>query len=229
MKYQTHILITVFFCILSLSFPVSAKTLNDAKQLIRLKNFTAAHKILDQLATKGDAEAQYFLAVLYRNGHGTEKNLSEAYRWFRASAKKNHLKAQYELGMLYKSGLGTTKNSKKAHYWLSMAASRKHLKAQQQLELINQVDDSSKYSDKEQFQIAVHAIQKNDYEKLTQILQHININNTDSSNNSLLHIASLYKNRRAAQLVLKKGINTDLLNNDGNTALIFLQVKATFL
>ena len=67
-KYQ----LVIFCCIILCSFSLSAKTLNEAKQLIRLKNFTEAHKTLNQLATKGDHEAQYYLAVLYRNGHGPE-------------------------------------------------------------------------------------------------------------------------------------------------------------
>ena len=111
-----------------------ADSLNEAKQFIRLKQFDKAHKMLNNLAGKGDSDAQYYLAVLYRNGHGIEANTKKAYQWFHASAKKGNIKAQYELGILYKSGIGTAKNNQKAYYWLRKAAAGKHRKASLQLE-----------------------------------------------------------------------------------------------
>ena len=107
-------LVSVF--ILITGTPAHATTIDRAKQLITAKDFSGAHTIYLSLAKKGDREAQYSLGVLYRNGHGINKDLKLAYKWFRASAKQNHEKSQYELGILYKSGLGTDKNLVKAQY-----------------------------------------------------------------------------------------------------------------
>ena len=154
-------LIVIHLLLLTAFSPAYAKNINDAKQLIRAKDFSGAHSIYKDLAKKGNIEAQYSLAVLYRNGHGTNKNLEQAYKWFMSAARNNHQKAQYELGMLYKSGQGTTRSIAKAHYWLNKSAKQGNIKAAQQLEIIAFVSPDSKQSDNEIFNQAMHAIEKN--------------------------------------------------------------------
>ena len=60
---------------LLLAFTAEAATLDDAKLAIRTQDFVKAASILKTLARKGDKQAQYQMAVLYRNGQGTKKIL----------------------------------------------------------------------------------------------------------------------------------------------------------
>lgn len=221
-------LIIILSCLVSYSLQVTAATLNEAKQLIRLKRFSEAHTALNKIANKGDAEAQYYLAVLYRNGHGTERDLEKAHYWFKKSARLNHTKSQYELGMSYKSGLGTGKNIQKAHYWFSRAAANKHNKAQRQLELLKSDNRQAGKSDEENFQLAVRAIQRNDLHELKKTIPHISPDETGVNNNSLLHIAAQQKNPAAASILLKSGINPSLLNDDGNNALMIAAASGDY-
>ncbi|HEX5635667.1 MAG TPA: tetratricopeptide repeat protein, partial [Gammaproteobacteria bacterium] len=102
--------------IMLLGLPVmgEAKSVDDAKQLIRVKDFQGATVVLNELAIKGDSEAQYMLAVMVRNGHGVDRDLSQAFKWFFKAAQNKHIKAQYEVGMCYKNGLGVQKDMAQA-------------------------------------------------------------------------------------------------------------------
>ena len=66
--------LTILWLTLLLVFSAEAATLSDAKIAIRTQNFNKAVSILKPLAKKGDKEAQYQLAVMYRNGQGTQEN-----------------------------------------------------------------------------------------------------------------------------------------------------------
>ncbi|MCW9055456.1 MAG: ankyrin repeat domain-containing protein, partial [Gammaproteobacteria bacterium] len=226
-QYKNKILQTgrIILLVMLVLCPAYADSLNEAKQFIRLKQFNKAHKTLNNMADKGNSDAQYYLAVLYRNGHGIEANAVKAYQWFHASAQKGNIKAQYELGMLYKSGIGTTKNNRKAYYWLNKAAAGKHRKASLQLETMKNEARQIEGSNNKIFSMAVRAIQQNDINKLHNTLKHITINQTDNENNSLLHHAALQHNISAAKLLLKKGIHTKITNNVGNTALAIAASK----
>jgi TPR repeat protein len=56
---------------------------NKGSYSIAFKEFKAA-------AEKGDARAQYSLAVMYNDGIGTKKDPDEAMLWFRKSAAQGH-------------------------------------------------------------------------------------------------------------------------------------------
>jgi uncharacterized protein len=73
-------------------------------------------------AEKGDAEAQYRLALMLLNGDRMAQNYEEALKWFDASAKQNHLGAQYNLGQIYRFGRGTMQDYSAAAYWFEKAA-----------------------------------------------------------------------------------------------------------
>ena len=49
------------------------------------------------MAENGDANAQYFLAQMYEEGHGTEIDLDEAKRWLSISAKQGYIPSQEKM------------------------------------------------------------------------------------------------------------------------------------
>jgi len=61
---------------------------------------------LKRAADSGDPKAQCGLAVLYFNGEGVAKNISEALRLFTLSADKKHLDSQINLGWIYRHAPG---------------------------------------------------------------------------------------------------------------------------
>jgi hypothetical protein len=76
-------------------------------------------------AENGDNESMFILAMLYKNGRGTEKNLEKAFYWFQKAAENGNSEAMFNLSICYKNGVGTEKNLEKAFYWQKVAESNK--------------------------------------------------------------------------------------------------------
>jgi TPR repeat protein len=73
-------------------------------------------------AKQGDAEAQWFLAVMYEFGvGGVVKNEAEAVKWYRKLAEQGDAAAQYNLGQMYEEGRGITRNDAEAVRWYRKA------------------------------------------------------------------------------------------------------------
>ncbi len=77
---------------------------------------------LEQDAAQGDAEAQYQLALRYKNGTGTPQNLPKAIELFTKAAEQNHAKALHSLGYLYIKGIGVTKDVNTARTFFEKSA-----------------------------------------------------------------------------------------------------------
>jgi len=80
------------------------------------------YRIVSPLAQKGNPIAQFYLASMYYNGYGIEKNLKTAARWFTKSAMQGNTDAQNSLGYMYEKGIGFSKNRTKAKEWYRKAA-----------------------------------------------------------------------------------------------------------
>jgi len=75
-------------------------------------------------AENGDADAQYGLAYMYRNGQGVPQDSKEAGIWYEKAAAQGHVKAQVKLGLMYAKGDGFPQNSIQAHKWFNLAAAQ---------------------------------------------------------------------------------------------------------
>ena len=62
-------------------------------------------QLIDPLAKKGNAEVQFYLATMYENDKGIEKNQEKAIEYYQKSAGQGHTLAQTELDK------GTTKQT----------------------------------------------------------------------------------------------------------------------
>lgn len=89
-----------------------------------------AAQLFNMSATRGDAEAQYYLGLLYLNGVGLPKQPEQAFNWFLAAAEQQYRDAQYELAQMYSKGIGTAENPAQTLHWLSAAADQGHADAQ---------------------------------------------------------------------------------------------------
>jgi TPR repeat protein len=99
--------------------------------------------LLDQ-ALQGSAEAQYALAVLFRDGSGVAADMNQARHWYQAAAAQGHAAALeslrylasegggaafYALGVLNRDGLGVPRDLAKARQAFLWAGEAGHIEA----------------------------------------------------------------------------------------------------
>jgi TPR repeat protein len=72
--------------------------------------------------TSNHAYAQYFLARMYTDGQGVERDAERAAEWYRKAAEQGVADAQYRLGELYENGEGVPGDMEYAYAWYSVAA-----------------------------------------------------------------------------------------------------------
>jgi uncharacterized protein len=59
---------------------------------------------------QGVLQAQYNLGSMYEQGYGTPKNEQEAFQAYKKATDQGYAKAQYKIGIMYLDGLGTKKD-----------------------------------------------------------------------------------------------------------------------
>jgi len=80
-------------------------------------------------ALKGEAAAQFEIAVRFAEGRVVPQNFSSAAEWFERAAKKGLAPAQFRLAGLYEKGLGVNKNLDTARRYYATAGEVGHAKA----------------------------------------------------------------------------------------------------
>lgn len=84
-------------------------------------------KVLVKNAHNGNVEAQYELALRYKNGEGMPLDPKMAMYWMQKAAKLGSPKAQNALGLMYiKKAVDISPDYEKALYWFAKAASQKY-------------------------------------------------------------------------------------------------------
>ena len=101
---------------------------------------------LTKAAEAGQDCAQYMLGKIYRDGHGTEKDIQKAVELFTVAAEQKNSFAAFALGKLYLAGdVALPKNSAAALKWLTSAAELGNQSAQYRLgKLLLQGEDVPK-------------------------------------------------------------------------------------
>ena len=69
-------------------------------------DYVTALAELEPAAKAGDAEAQYYLGVIYDHGEGVVRDYSTAVGWYEKAAAQGHRDAQFNLAMIYYKGAG---------------------------------------------------------------------------------------------------------------------------
>lgn len=92
---------------------------------------------LTKKAEAGNAEAQFTLGMMHRDGYHYDKDgkslNDEATEWLQKAANQGHAKAQFNLGVAYSLGRGVTKDTAKAVEWYQKAAAQGNTSAQVEL------------------------------------------------------------------------------------------------
>jgi ParB-like chromosome segregation protein Spo0J len=97
---------------------------------------TSQFKLDQIMAKRGDAMAQFSVAIAYEDGVGTKKDLKQAFDWYSKAATQGHEGAQYKVGTFYDKGLVVKKDMKVAMDWYKKAAGSGSRPAQKRLDEI---------------------------------------------------------------------------------------------
>ena len=113
-----------------------AGDLEDGIAAHERKNYAVASQIFWKLAARGNATAQYSLALMYSDGQGVIQGHSEAMVWYKLAAAQGHAGAQLNLGLMYDNGQGVLQDYAEAVRWYKLAAAQGKASAQFNLGLM---------------------------------------------------------------------------------------------
>ena len=102
----------------------------QALALYDKKEYKSAFKLFEKAARHGDADAQFFLGLMYYNGEGIKQDYSRAAVLFEKAAEQGDASAQFFLGAMYYNGDGVEQNYEKAAEWYTKAAEQGDADAQ---------------------------------------------------------------------------------------------------
>jgi TPR repeat protein len=130
-NFRSPMFSIILVCCWFTAYPAAA-TFNEGVKAFQEKDYAKALKYFEPLAKKGQANAQFGLGLLYRNGLGVRKNLRKAYDLYKSSAVQGYAKAQYNLAILTLSLAKNNNdfNKSDAIAWLKLAAQQDIVRAQ---------------------------------------------------------------------------------------------------
>jgi uncharacterized protein len=96
-------------------------------------DFATALREWRPLADQGNADAQYFLGLMYDIGKGVTQDYKEAVRLYGLAAAQGDALAQFNLGNMYRNGDGVTQDYKEAVRLYGLAADQGFADAQYNL------------------------------------------------------------------------------------------------
>lgn len=101
-------MIAALALVMGLALPVWAQTASDVRTL----------------AEQGNAEAQFVLGSMYRDGQGVEKDLAATLKWWEKAAELGNVDAQFALGNIYSGGYGVETDYVLSYMWFDIAAAQ---------------------------------------------------------------------------------------------------------
>ena len=149
-------------------------------------DYATAYAKIFPLAELQNADALYFLGLMYYNGHGVEQDYEQAAHTLRQSAKGGNTDAQNLLGVMYDHGKGVPQNVEEAEQWFRRAAAAGHAEAQQNLErLLASIEAAAEAATPaDDLQKGLAAYEAGDYETALAILTPLaKGGNADAQNN----------------------------------------------
>jgi TPR repeat protein len=92
---------------------------------------------LHRHADQGNADAQFFLGLIYETGDGAPLDYGKAAKWYCLAADQGHAHAQSSLGSMYLHGRGMRQDHGEAAKWYRLAAEQGNAVAQFNLGAMN--------------------------------------------------------------------------------------------
>jgi hypothetical protein len=109
---------------------------DDGKAAYDRGDYVKAYKVFKPLAEQGDADAQWYLGLMYHMGEGVPQDYIEAVKWNRKAAEQGNSAAQRNLGFMYGDGEGVPQDYVLAHMWLNLAAAQGALHAKESRDMV---------------------------------------------------------------------------------------------
>ena len=75
-------------------------------------------EMLKKTAAVNDIAAQYYMAVCYEQGIGTEKDMTQAFKMYRKAAERGLPDAMYHIASFYRDGVVVSQDTSKEKEWL---------------------------------------------------------------------------------------------------------------
>ena len=110
--------------------------LEEGVNHFELGNYLEAKHWLLKVAEQGNANAQYYLGLMYGEGRGVAQHYNKAVSWYTKAANQDHAQAQNNLGLMYAQGRGVTQNDNAAVSLYLPAAEKGNTDAQYYLGLM---------------------------------------------------------------------------------------------
>ncbi len=101
---------------------LQANTIEKGIELFEKKRFKEAFRVLMPFAKKGEAEAEFFIGLIYDMGSIDLMDKEKAVIWYLKAAKKGYPRAQYDMGVMLSKGEGIKKDLKEALKWYQKSA-----------------------------------------------------------------------------------------------------------
>ena len=108
----------------------------EGLRLFYLQEYDEAAALLTRTAEAGDAKAQHFLAMMYENGNGIERDFAKAAYWYGRTAEQGDREAQLTYAMICALGKGVEADIAAACHWATRALHQGSEKARQTLQII---------------------------------------------------------------------------------------------
>jgi hypothetical protein len=121
--------------------PLDQKKFDEAAAAYDAKDYDTAYKMFTELADRYDVAAMRNVALMTRDGLGTDKNPRRAEDMMQEAAKRGLATAQYDLGVMLLDGAAGPSDPKAALPWLELAASAGHPLAQYRLGQLYEAGD----------------------------------------------------------------------------------------
>lgn len=113
-----------------------ADSMSKGMDAYQAGNFEEAYRIWHPMAEKGDANAQFNIGLMYRNGNGLKQDDRQALIWFSKAAQQGMLDAQYNTGLMFYEGRGVAVSKHEALEWWKLASNKGHAPSQYNLAVL---------------------------------------------------------------------------------------------
>ncbi|CAH9017921.1 tetratricopeptide repeat protein [Candidatus Nitrosacidococcus sp. I8] len=102
--------------------PQISAHLDLGRKAYKSQDYNTALKELKPLAEKGNKNAQYYMGLMYANGHGLPLDTKKAEQWFDKFVQQIGMDGKFNLGVMYYQGSGVPQNYEIAINWFKKAA-----------------------------------------------------------------------------------------------------------
>ena len=80
--------------------------LTEGVEAYELGDYATSTKEQRPLADQGNADAQFFMGLMYNSSHGVAPDHGRAVEWWGHAAAQGHVRAEYSLGHMYQEDNG---------------------------------------------------------------------------------------------------------------------------